>query len=78
MKTIFFILIRIYQRVFSLDTGYLRFVLPVGGVCRFAPRCSEYTYQAVKRYGIIYGLYLGLKRILRCHPFGKGGLDPVP
>ena len=46
--------------------------------CRFTPSCSEYMYEALKRYGAGKGLILGLKRILRCNPFCKGGYDPVP
>ncbi|MFH1840909.1 MAG: membrane protein insertion efficiency factor YidD [Candidatus Shapirobacteria bacterium] len=59
-------LIRFYQK-------YLFF----GPVCRFAPTCSEYTYQAIKRYGIISGSWQGLRRIVRCHPWNRGGEDPV-
>lgn len=47
-------------------------------VCRFKPTCSEYTYHAVEKYGVLKGLWLGLARIFRCHPFSKGGFDPVP
>jgi uncharacterized protein len=46
--------------------------------CRFYPSCSHYAHEAVDRHGIIKGLLLGLKRILRCHPFNDGGYDPVP
>jgi len=46
--------------------------------CRFTPTCSEYMYEAVRRYGAGKGLLLGAKRILRCNPFCKGGYDPVP
>ena len=46
--------------------------------CRFIPTCSQYTYQAIKKYGIIHGGLMGLKRILRCHRWSKGGHDPIP
>lgn len=47
-------------------------------MCRFVPTCSEYMKQAIQTYGVIYGVFLGIKRIFRCHPFGKFGYDPVP
>lgn len=46
--------------------------------CRFIPTCSEYAVTAVTKYGVVKGLYLSVKRILRCNPFCKGGYDPVP
>ena len=46
--------------------------------CKYTPTCSEYAMQAVKRYGAVYGGYLAARRLLRCHPFAKGGYDPVP
>lgn len=62
-------LIRIYQH----------FISPaLASSCRFTPTCSEYTYQAVERYGVLKGLWLGVNRLLRCHPFHPGGHDPVP
>jgi len=46
--------------------------------CRFTPSCSEYAAQAVQKYGVVRGVWLGLNRLLRCHPFHPGGYDPVP
>ena len=46
--------------------------------CRFMPTCSQYALEAVEKYGAVKGGYLALRRILRCHPFHKGGYDPVP
>ena len=47
-------------------------------MCRFRPTCSQYMKEAINMYGVITGLKLGIRRILRCHPFGKYGYDPVP
>lgn len=47
-------------------------------MCRFRPTCSQYMKDAINMYGVIIGLKLGIRRILRCHPFGKYGYDPVP
>ncbi len=69
MKKILLLLIRGYQLTLS----------PLlGRHCRFLPTCSEYTYEAVERFGAARGAYLGLRRILKCHPFHAGGHDPVP
>ena len=57
---------------------YQRFISPMlGNNCRFVPSCSEYTRQAVDKYGIIKGSFKAIKRILRCHPFSDGGYDPL-
>ncbi len=69
-------LIRIYQKTLSPDHGPLSAKFP-HGFCRFQPTCSEYNYQAIKKYGIIKGGALGFWRIVRCNPFSKGGNDPV-
>lgn len=63
-----------------IDVGYL-FVRPLlgpRGVCRFTPTCSQYAKQAISKYGISKGLFLAVKRLLKCHPLHAGGYDPVP
>ncbi len=76
MKTVILILIKIYQKTLSFDHGMFKFLKPYGQ-CRFYPTCSEYTYQAVAKYGSLKGMWLGLKRIIRCHPWTEGGYDPI-
>jgi putative membrane protein insertion efficiency factor len=62
-----------------LVRGYQRFVSPaLPPSCRFTPSCSQYTLEAVARYGLLKGSWLGFRRLLRCHPFHPGGYDPVP
>ena len=59
--------------------GYKAFLSPMlPNACRFVPTCSEYAMEAVDRYGILRGGGMALWRVLRCHPFVKGGFDPVP
>ena len=65
----FYLLIRFYQVAISP-------FLP--SACRFEPTCSTYFIQALQTHGLFYGFYLGIKRILSCHPWGKTGYDPVP
>ncbi len=68
--------IRIYQKTLSPDKGFFKDFFP-NGYCRFTPHCSEYTYQAVEKYGPLKGLLKGIWRVLRCNPFSKGGNDPL-
>jgi len=69
MKRIALAMIRFYKR-------FLSPLLP--SACRFEPTCSVYTYQAIEKYGVFKGGWMGIKRISRCHPFNPGGYDPVP
>lgn len=65
----FIVLIKLYQWIIS----------PIlGPKCRFTPSCSQYTLEALKKYGVFKGTWLGIKRISRCHPWGGHGYDPVP
>ncbi len=69
MKTLLIALIRFYRRYLS----------PLKSpCCRFVPTCSEYALEAIQKYGAAKGGLLAVKRILKCHPFHKGGYDPVP
>lgn len=71
MKRIFIFLLKIYQK----------FISPIfktfGVHCKYYPSCSEYMKQAIEKYGVVKGIYLGIRRLLRCHPFAKGGYDPL-
>ncbi len=69
MQTVVIGLLRAYKLVLSP-------LLP--SACRFAPTCSEYMLEAIKIHGVARGVWLGLKRLGRCHPFREGGYDPVP
>ncbi len=69
MKNLLIILIKAYRKFISP-------LFPPS--CRFRPTCSQYTLEAIETFGALQGSWLGLKRILRCHPFHPGGYDPVP
>ena len=64
--------------VLDLLRGYKRFISPIlPPSCRFEPTCSQYAMDAVEKYGVVRGTWMGFTRILRCQPFCKGGHDPV-
>lgn len=63
------LIIRTYQKILSPLLGQH---------CRFYPSCSQYTLEAIQEWGLAKGIYLGTKRICRCHPLNPGGIDPVP
>jgi putative membrane protein insertion efficiency factor len=64
--------------VIAVLRGYKRWISPLlPSACRYDPTCSEYMIEAVTRYGSARGVWLGLRRLLRCHPFHEGGYDPV-
>jgi putative membrane protein insertion efficiency factor len=69
MKALALVLIKIYQHTWSQ-------IMPPA--CRFQPTCSQYTYEAIGKYGFFKGAWLGLRRFFRCHPWNEGGFDPVP
>lgn len=69
MKKLLIGMVRFYQRSISPYKG--------GSCCRFVPTCSEYAALAIEKYGVLKGGFLAVKRILRCHPFCKGGYDPL-
>ena len=69
MRRVCIFLIKIYQKTLSPF---------LGKSCRFTPSCSQYTIVAIKEYGVFKGIFMGIKRIIRCNPFSKGGYDPVP
>lgn len=68
MKSVLLFALRFYKAAIS------PFLPPA---CRFTPTCSEYAQEAVRKYGALRGVWMGTRRLLRCHPFHKGGYDPV-
>jgi len=69
--------IRFYKKYLNVDSPVLRGLFVVDKACKFRPTCADYTYKAVEKYGVVRGLWKGLRRIVRCHPWSEGGWDPV-
>ncbi len=69
-------LINIYQKTISFDHGLLKIFYPYG-FCRFTPSCSQYSKEAIMKYGVIKGGFMASHRVIRCNPWNKGGYDPV-
>jgi len=69
VRSVFVVLIRGYQVIVSP-------ILPPA--CRFSPTCSQYAIEAIAKYGVTRGFVMGVRRLLKCHPFHHGGYDPVP
>ena len=69
MKTVMLALLRGYQYAIRPS---------LGANCRFAPSCSDYAQEAIEKHGVVRGMWLAMRRILRCHPYHSGGYDPVP
>ena len=66
------------QVILAALSAYKRWISPLlPSACRYHPTCSEYMAEAVRKYGVTVGVWMGLKRLARCHPFHAGGLDPV-
>ena len=77
MKKTILKLIKVYQKTAFLHNELFKTLFLTDQVCKFEPTCSRYTYQAVDKYGVIKGCALGIKRIFGCHPWAKGGYDPL-
>lgn len=67
-----------YQKVDFFNNPAFKTLFLTDAVCKYEPTCSRYTYQAIEKYGSLKGIYLGVSRIIRCHPWAKGGYDPIP
>ena len=76
MKRVMLFLIKLYQKTLSPDTGWTSFKNPYG-FCKHYPTCSNYSYEAIEKYGIIKGVFLSVIRVIKCNPFSKGGYDPL-
>lgn len=77
-KLILMGVIKLYQLTFSFDHGLMGKLMPGVRVCIYYPSCSEYSYDAIDKYGALKGGIMATKRVISCNPTSKGGYDPVP
>ncbi len=76
IKKFLLFLLKAYQLILSPDQGFFKKERPP--ICRFSPSCSQYSLEAIEKFGVRKGVGLSIKRILKCHPWHLGGLDPLP
>ena len=73
-------LVNMFKKLFILPLRFYQYAISplLGPNCRFTPTCSHYMIQAIEEWGVFKGIYMGIKRLLKCHPWGPSGHDPVP
>lgn len=76
LRSILVFIIKLYQKTLSPDHGVLSRIYP-SGYCKYQPTCSSYMLIAIEKHGAIRGMLMGFVRIFKCHPWAKGGYDPV-
>lgn len=71
---------KFFKKLFILPVRFYQVAISplIGNNCRFSPTCSHYMIRAIEEWGVFKGLYLGIRRLLKCHPWGPSGRDPVP
>ncbi len=71
---------KLIRKIFILPIRFYQLAISpmLGPACRFNPSCSHYTVQAIEEWGVLKGIWMGMKRISKCHPWGPHGYDPVP
>ena len=78
MKKVVIFAIKAYQKLDFFNSQFFKTLFLTDSICRYSPTCSNYMIGAVERFGVIKGTFLGIRRIMRCHPYSKGGVDPIP
>jgi len=78
MKKIIISSIKFYQKVDIFNLPAFKAIAVTNASCRYSPTCSDYMIDAIEEYGVLKGVLMGIRRIISCQPFSKGGFDPVP